>query len=310
MKVAVLDDYQHVALDFADWSTLDAQVEIFHEPIPNPAQTLQVFDVIVAMRERTPFRATLLRQLSRLRLLVTTGSANASIDLEAAASLGITVSTTRRGSSTTELTWALILAAVKGIPREHESMRRGGWQTGVGGDLAGRTLGIIGLGDLGSKVARIGQAFGMEAIAWSQNLTPQRAQAHGVRAVAKQELLATSDVLSIHLILSERTRGIIGRPELAAMKRTALFVNTSRGPLVDEHALLTALRERWIAGAALDVYDQEPLPAGHPLRLLDNVVLTPHIGYVSRDTYATFYRDAVEDIAAWQAGRPIRKLMA
>ncbi|WP_329458152.1 D-2-hydroxyacid dehydrogenase family protein [Streptomyces sp. NBC_01497] len=312
MRIAILDDYQHVALSFADWGSLDAEVRVFHEPFADEdtlVRELAGFDVAVAMRERTPFPAELLRRLTDLRLLVTTGKGNRAIDVAAAGELGITVSCTGYISApTAELTWALILSAVRNIPAENRSVREGGWQTGVGGDLNGRTLGLLGLGRLGVRVAAIGQAFGMETIAWSQNLTAERAAEHGVSAVTKEELFARADIVSVHLVLSDRSRGLVGAAEFAAMKRKALLVNTSRGPIVDEDALLAALRERRIGGAALDVFGQEPLAARHPLRFLDNALLTPHVGYVTRDTYEVFYRDAVEDIAAWAAGSPVRVL--
>ncbi|MCF3964610.1 D-2-hydroxyacid dehydrogenase family protein [Streptomyces fuscigenes] len=312
MRIAILDDYQHVALGFGDWGSLDAEIRVFHEPFADEdtlVRELAGFDVAVAMRERTPFPAAVLRRLTDLRLLVTTGARNRSIDVTAAGELGITVSCTGYASApTAELTWALILAAVRNVPAENRSVRSGGWQTGVGGDLNGRTLGLLGLGRLGARVAAIGQAFGMETVAWSQNLTPERAAEHGVKAVTKDELFTRSDVVSVHLVLSERSRGLVGAHELALMKPTALLVNTSRGPIVDEYALLAALRERRIGGAALDVFDEEPLAERHPLRALDNALLTPHVGYVTRDTYEVFYRDAVEDIAAWAAGSPVRVL--
>ncbi|MCA1223912.1 D-2-hydroxyacid dehydrogenase family protein [Streptomyces sp. 8L] len=312
MRIAILDDYQHVALGFADWDSLDAEIRVFHEPFADEdalVKGLAGFDVAVAMRERTPFPAGVLRRLTDLRLLVTTGKGNRSIDIEAARERGLTVAYTGYMSApTAELTWALILAAVRNVPAENRSVRDGGWQTRVGGDLHGRTLGLLGLGRLGARVAEIGRAFGMETVAWSQNLTEERAAEHGVRAVSKDELFATADVLSVHLVLSDRTRSLVGAAEIAAMKPTALLVNTSRGPIVDEYALLAALREQRIGGAALDVFDQEPLPEHHPLRALDNAVLTPHVGYVTRDTYDVFYRDAVEDIAAWASGVPIRVL--
>jgi phosphoglycerate dehydrogenase-like enzyme len=312
MRIAILDDYQYVALGFADWDSLGAEIRVFHEPFADEdalVRELTGFDVVVAMRERTPFPAALLRRLTDLRLLVTTGKGNRSIDIPAAGELGITVSCTEyKSAPTAELTWALILAAVRNIPAENRSVRDGGWQTGVGGDLHGRTLGLLGLGRLGVRVAAIGQAFGMETVAWSQNLTAERASEHGVTAVTKDELFSRSDIVSVHVVLSERSRGLVGAAELAAMKPTALLVNTSRGPIVDEDALLAALRERRIGGAALDVFDQEPLAERHPLRSLDNALLTPHVGYVTRDTYEVFYRDAVEDIAAWAAGKPVRVL--
>lgn len=310
MRIAILDDYQNVALGFADWDTLNAEIEVFTEPLADAdavAERLAGFDVIVAMRERTRFPAELLARLTTLKLLVSTGRRNAAIDVAAATELGIVVSATGYvAHPTAEHTWALILAAARNLPAEARSVREGGWQVGVGTDLHGRTLGLLGLGRLGSKVARVGQAFGMETIAWSQNLTAERASEHGVTAVSKDELFARSDVLSIHLVLSDRTSGLVGAAELAAMKPTATLVNTSRGPIVDETALLDVLRREQIGGAAIDVFDIEPLPVDHPLRTLDNALLTPHLGYVTRESYQVFYRDAVEDIAAYQTGEPIR----
>lgn len=310
MRIAILDDYQNVATSMADWDSLGADIEVFTEHIADPdelVRRLAGVEVVVAMRERTPFPEEVLARLPDLKLLVTTGRRNASIDVEAAGRHGIVVCGT--GSlvhPTAELTWALILAAARRLPAEVDSMRGGGWQTGIGTSLHGKTLGLLGLGRLGSRVARIGQAFGMRTIAWSQNLTPERAAEHGVTAVPKETLLRESDVVSIHLVLSDRTRGLVGAAELAAMKPTAWLVNTSRGPIVDTDALTDALRRRVIGGAALDVYDTEPLPAEHPLRSLPNTVLTPHIGYVTDDNYEVFYRDAVADIAAYQAGAPVR----
>jgi phosphoglycerate dehydrogenase-like enzyme len=310
MKVAILDDYQNVALSFADWDSLDAEIEVFTEPFANADETvarLARFDVLVAMRERTRFPAELLDRLTALKLLVSTGARNASIDVAAARKLGIVVCGTGYiAHPTAEHTWALILAAVRNLPAEVRSMRDGGWQVGVGTGLHGKTLGLLGLGRLGVRAATVGQAFGMETIAWSQNLTPEKAAEHGVTAVSKEELFARADVLSIHLVLSDRTHGLVGATELAMMKPTAILVNTSRGPILDEGALLDALRRKVIACAAIDVYDTEPLPADHPLRALDNTVLTPHIGYVTREVYEIFYGDAVEDIAAFQSGNPIR----
>ncbi|WP_409465769.1 D-2-hydroxyacid dehydrogenase family protein [Amycolatopsis sp. GA6-003] len=312
MKIAILDDYQNVALQCADWEPLGAEIEVFTEPFSGPDDVvarLAGFDVVVAMRERTPFPAAVLDRLPALKLLVSTGRRNAAIDLDAAKRRGVVVSATGAlASPTVEHAWALILAGARNLPAEFRSMRDGGWQVGLGMALRGKTLGLLGLGRLGSEVARIGQAFGMEPIAWSQNLTPERAAEHGVTAVSKEDLFARADVLSVHLVLSERTRGLVGAAEFAAMKPTALLVNTSRGPIVDEPALLDALRNKKIAAAALDVYDVEPLPADHPLRTLDNAILTPHIGYVSRETYEVFYGGAVEDIAAFQAGKPINVL--
>ncbi|MFF8027142.1 D-2-hydroxyacid dehydrogenase family protein [Streptomyces sp. NPDC007896] len=312
MKVAVLDDYQNVALSLADWDSLHAQVDVFNEPFSDEAEVIAALadhDVIVAMRERTPFPSSTLSRLPELALLVTTGPGNAAIDVDAARRLNITVSGTRYfPHPTAELTWGLILSAARLIPQNVESVRRGGWQVGLGTSLHHATLGVLGLGQLGTRVAEIGKAFGMQTIAWSQNLRPEDAQAKGVAYVPRDELFARSDVLSIHVVLSRRTRGVVGERELRLMKPTALLVNTSRGPVIDEAALLDALNEKRIAGAALDVFDREPLPADHPLRSLHNALVTPHIGYVSRDLYEVFYQDAVEDIAAWAAGSPLRTL--
>ncbi|TKG64865.1 D-2-hydroxyacid dehydrogenase family protein [Prauserella endophytica] len=311
MKIAILDDYQNVALGLADWASLDAEIEVFTEHIRDRdelARRLAGFEVVVAMRERTPFPAELLERLPDLRLIVSAGGPrNPSIDIKTATERGIVVSHTGYlPHPAAELTWALILAAVRGLPVEERSVREGGWQVGVGTGLHGRTLGLLGLGRLGAKVARVGQAFGMRTIAWSQNLTPEKAAEHDVTAVSKEDLLRESDIVTVHLVLSSRSRGLVGAGELALMKPDAWLVNTSRGPIVDQDALVEALRERRIGGAALDVFDQEPLPADHPLRSLPNTVLTPHIGYVTREVYEVFYRDAVEDIAAYQAGEPIR----
>jgi phosphoglycerate dehydrogenase-like enzyme len=312
LRVAVLDDYQHAAHSFADWSALrpDAEVNFFHDHLSEQAdlvERLAPFHVVCAMRERTEFTATLLAQLPNLSLLVTTGASNASIDVEAARARAITVCGTGGvGSATPELTWALILAAVRRLPSEIASVRSGGWQTTVGTGLHGKTLGILGLGRIGTAVARVGQAFGMRTVAWSQNLSAEHAAAHGVERLGKQDVLASADLLTIHLRLSERTRGLLGAAELALMKSTAWLVNTSRGPIVDEAALIAALRASRIAGAALDVFDTEPLTADHPYRSLDNVVASPHIGYVTDATYRVFYGDTVENIRAWIDGRPIR----
>ncbi|MFJ3306854.1 D-2-hydroxyacid dehydrogenase family protein [Streptomyces sp. NPDC086549] len=312
MKVAILDDYQNVALSLADWGSLHAQVDVFNEPFDDGAAVVAAladYDVVVAMRERTPFPASTLSQLPKLALLVTTGPGNAAIDIDAARQLDITVCGTGYFSyPTVELTWGLIISAARLIPQNAESVRRGGWQVGLGTSLHDATLGVLGLGRLGTRVAEIGKAFGMETIAWSQNLRPEEAQAKGVTYVSRDELFARSDVLSIHVVLSDRTRGLVGERELRLMKPTAILVNTSRGPVIDEAALLDALNEERIAGAALDVFDREPLPADHPLRSLPNAVVTPHIGYVSRDLYEVFYQDAVEDITAWAAGSALRTL--
>jgi phosphoglycerate dehydrogenase-like enzyme len=310
MKIAILDDYQNVALTFGDWDSLEAEIEVFTEAFAGPSEVVERlagFDVVVAMRERTRFPAEVLDRLPDLRLLVSTGPRNAAIDLAAAGRNGVVVSATGYlGPPTAELTWALILAAARNLPAEFRSMREGGWQVGVGTLGLGKSLGVGGRGRLGAAAARIGQAFGMKPIAWSQNLTAEKAAEHGVALVSKDELFARSDVLSIHLVLSDRSRGLVGARELALMKPSAMLVNTSRGPIVEEAALVDALRRKVIGSAALDVYDTEPLPSGHPLRTLDNAVLTPHIGYISRETYEIFYGDAVEDIAAFRDGTPVR----
>jgi len=317
-RVAVLDDYQSVAPVMADWSALgdDAEVVFFHDHAPSRAQLvvrLRGFDAVVAMRERSAFPREVLEQLPALRLLVTTGMVNASIDVQAAAELGITVSGTdaRAGASATvELTWALIFALARGIPAEDAAVRAGAWQVGIGHVLHGKTLGIVGLGNLGSRMPPVARALGMRVVAWSANLTAQRAAEVGVERVSREELFSASDVVTVHLKLSDRSRGYIGRDDLRQMKPTALLVNTSRGPIIDEAALIEALEQRWIGGAALDVFDTEPLPADHPLRHLPGTVLTPHIGYVSVESYRGYYGNAVEDIVAFRNGSPVRVLRA
>jgi phosphoglycerate dehydrogenase-like enzyme len=319
MKIVVLDDYQRVARDLAPFDSLPGdEVEVLHEHIADPDQlaaALRGAQVVVAMRERTPFRAGTFDRLPDLRLLVTTGMVNAAIDLVAAAAHGVTVTGTTmsgsaKSSNTTELTWALILACRRHVVTEDRALRDGRWQTTVGTDLAGSTLGVLGLGRLGTQVARIGQAFDMRVIAWSQHLTAERAAEAGATWVPKDELFATSDVLTVHLKLSDRTAGLVGAAELAAMKPTAILVNTARGPIVDEKALVTALTTGTIAGAGLDVYDIEPLPAGNPLRGAPHTVLLPHLGYVTEAGYRTMYQQVVEDIAAWRTGSPVRVLTA
>lgn len=304
-RVAILDDYQNVALQTADWApvTERADITVFNDHVFDPDELvarLAPFDVIAVMRERTPLPRSIIERLPNLKMIASTGPFNASIDTDAAAERGIHIGTTGGTvASTVELTWALILAAARNLVTENASVRAGGWQTGVGCELSGRVLGVLGLGRIGAKVARIGQAFGMEVIAWSANLTPEAAAEAGAGQVSKDELFARSDVLSIHLKLSDRSAGLVGAPELALMKPTAILVNTSRGPIVDEAALIETLRSRSIAAAALDVFDTEPLPTGHPLRTLDNVIATPHIGYVADRPYRIFYRDTVAAIAAW-----------
>jgi len=309
MRAVVLDDYQRCAAGFASWDDLD--VDFVHDHLRGEELVARLTDAtaVVAMRERTPFDAALLRRLPALRLLVTTGARNASIDLEAAHQRDVVVCGTRSLTTpTVELTWALILAVTRRVTVEDRSMRSGGWQATIGADLAGATLGLVGLGRLGKAVARIGLAFDMHVLAWSQNLDHGVARELGVEPTTKEELFARSDVVSVHLVLSDRTRGIVGDAELRAMKPTACLVNTSRGPVVDTPALVAALQESRMAGAGLDVYDVEPLQKDHPLRSTPNTVLTPHLGYVTEANYRLFYGDAVEDIRAWMAGSPIRVL--
>jgi phosphoglycerate dehydrogenase-like enzyme len=311
-RVALLDDYQSVALRMADWASLPADVEVvaFRDHLADPdavAARLADFDVVMALRERTPFPRTLLERLPRLRLLVTAGMRNASIDMAAAAERGIVVSgTAGLPYPTAELAWGLVLALMRRIPAEDRATREGRWQATVGLGLNGKTLGVLGLGTLGSRVARFGRAFEMTVLAWSQNLTAERAAEVGATLVARDELLARADVVSIHLVLSDRTRGLVGARELGLMKRSAYLVNTSRGPIVDEAALVRALREGTIAGAGLDVFDEEPLPLDHPLRGLPNTVITPHLGYVTEETYRVFYGQALEDVRAYLRGAPVR----
>jgi D-3-phosphoglycerate dehydrogenase len=315
-RIAILDDYQHVALKMADWSALppDCELVVFDRNLATEdeaARALADFDVVCLLRERMPMPRTLIERLPALKLIVVTGAHNRTLDLAAAKDRGITVSHTRGGDSqyaTPELAWGLILSLMRRIPQEHQRMREGGWQETVGTALYGQTLSILGLGRLGSRMASIGRAFGMAVLAWSQNLTAERAEAAGATLVAKDELFARADVLTIHLVLGERSRGLVGAAELQRMKPSAVLINTSRGPIVDEAALIAALERLDIRGAGLDVYAREPLPADHPLRRLDNVVLTPHLGYVTEGTYRMFYADTVEAIAAWRAGTPVRLL--
>ena len=305
MKVAVLDDYQSVALQMAEWSPVAqrAEITVFTDHVADQDELvarLAPFDIVFVMRERTPLPRAVLARLPQLKMIASTGPFNASIDMAAAEEFGIHVSTTGGSvAATIELTWALILAGARSLVAESRSVHDGGWQTSVGQELSGKTLGVLGLGRIGAKVARIGAAFGMDVVAWSQNLTPDAADGAGARYVSRETLFATSDVLTIHLKLSDRSRGVIGAAELAAMKPTALLVNTSRGAIVEEGALIDALRGHRIAGAALDVFDTEPLPAGHPLRTLDNVLATPHIGYVADRPYRIFFGDAVAAISDW-----------
>jgi len=315
-RLAILDDYQNVALSMADWDIVRPAlaVESIQKPFGDEdeaAGRLSDFEIIVAMRERTAFRRSLLERLPRLKLLVTTGMRNASIDVRAANDGGVLVCGTRSlHYPTAELTWGLILALARKLPLENAGMHGGKWQTTVGVGLQGKVLGILGLGKLGGQVAAVGNAFGMEAIAWSENLTEERASSLAVRRVDKGELFRRSDFLTIHTILSKRTRGLVSGGDLAMMKPTAYLINTSRGPIINEAALLAALQEGQIAGAALDVYDREPLPENHPLRQLNNVILTPHLGYVTLENYQVYYGDALEDVQAYLAGKPVRVIAA
>src|ERR1700737_3169304 len=312
VKIAILDDYQNVALSIADWSAVAkrADITVFNDHTDQTdalIERLLPFDAICVMRERPPLRREIIEGLPRLRFIASTGPRNISIDMAAANERGILVANTGyRSTPTIELTWALILASARHLVRESNSIRAGGWQTSIGHELDGRVLGVVGLGNVGGQVTRIGRAFGMKIIAWSQNLTAETAAAAGAEIVTKDELFRRADVVTIHLILSERTRGLVGATELALMKPTARLINTSRGPIVDEKALVEALRARAIAGGAVDVFDTEPLPAKHPFRSLDNLLATPHIGFVAEDLYRTFYSDAAAAIGAWiekQAGK-------
>jgi phosphoglycerate dehydrogenase-like enzyme len=315
LRCAVLNDYQKVALSMADWSPVANELEIviFDRHLGDEeaiAEALRDFDLVVLMRERTPFPESLFARLPRLKFLITTGRRNPSVDIDGAARHGVVACGT--GSfhhPTAELTWGIILALCRHIPKEDLNLRQGGrWQLTVGTDLKGKTLGVLGLGHLGQQMARIGAAFGMDVAAWSQNLTPERCAEAGARYVTKDELLAQSDILTIHTNLSKRTLNLIGAPEFAKMKSTAYLVNTSRGFIVNEDALIEALNSKQIAGAALDTYDLEPLPVDHPLRSLPNTVLTPHLGYVTEDNYRLFYSLVVEGIRAWLDNAPIRVL--
>jgi phosphoglycerate dehydrogenase-like enzyme len=313
-RVAILDDYPNVALDCADWRILSDEVEItvFNDFIDGEdavAEALAGFQVAVAMRERTRFPASLIARLPDLKLLVTTGMRNLAIDMDAASDAGVTVcGTALMPYPAFEHAWALIMGLTKKISREDQAMHAGGWQVDFCEGLRGKTLGVLGLGKLGSQAAAIGLAFGMRVIAWSQNLTDARAANCGVVRVDKDSLFRESDIITIHLLLGDRTRGLVGAPELALMKPTAYLVNTSRGPIVDEGALVQALTDRAIAGAGIDVYDVEPLPVDHPLRGLDNALLTGHTGYVVRENFELAYGESVEDIAAWLSGKPVRVL--
>jgi len=315
-RLAILDDYQRVARGMGPWGRLPTAlaIEVFSDTLVDEdtlVARLAPFDTILAMRERTPFPATLLRRLPNLRLLITTGEKNRAIDVAAAAAQGITVcGTPSVGAPTVDIAWGLILNLLRDLPAQQASLRAGTWQSSVGTAAEGLTLGVVGLGKLGSKMAKVGQALGMRVIAWSQNLNPDAAAAIGVTRVEKSALFAEADVITLHLVLSDRSRGIVGAAELGAMKRSAIIVNTSRGPLIAQDALVAALRERRIGGAGIDVFDREPLPHDHPLLDCPNTMLTPHLGYVSRQNYAAYFRGAVEAIEGYLSGAPIRVLSA
>ena len=314
VQIAVIDDWQDVASGVVDWSVLQSvgQVHFLHDYPADTAlmiERLKGFEVICVMRERSTFDKALLEGLPRLKLLVTGGMRNAAIDIAAAKALGIQVcGTDSYKQAAPELTWALIMASTRNLLVEANAVRDGGWQVGLGGDLYGKTLGILGLGSIGQKVAQFAQVFGMRVIAWSENLTPERAAESGVTRVSKRELFEQADILTVHLVLSDRSRGLVDAQALGWMKPTARLVNTARGPIVDEQALVQALSTGRLAGAALDVYSQEPLPAEHPFRRLPNVLATPHVGYVSEQNYRQFYQQMIEAIQAWAGGMPIRVL--
>ncbi|MFE6745054.1 D-2-hydroxyacid dehydrogenase family protein [Kitasatospora purpeofusca] len=316
LRCAVLDDFQGVATTIADWSPVADRVEVvaFREHPASVAELVAAvadFDIVVTLRERIAFPAEVFERLPRLRLLVASGMRNSVIDHAAARAHGVTVCGTASSSTPpVELTWALLLGLARGLVEESTALRSGGpWQSTVGADLAGRRLGLLGLGRIGARVARVGLAFDMDVLAWSSNLTGERAAEVGVRrAASKEELLRESDFVSVHLALGARTRGLLGAPELALMRPDAYLVNTSRAAIVDQEALLAALAEGRIAGAAVDVFDQEPLPADHPVRTAPRLLATPHLGYVTRDNYRRYYGEAVEDIAAFLAGAPVRVL--
>jgi phosphoglycerate dehydrogenase-like enzyme len=305
IRIAILDDYQNVALSMADWSVLDgrATITVFNDHLESTdavVARLQPFVIVCVMRERTPMTRAIIERLPKLRVIASTGLLNASIDLEAAAERGVqTLNTGYSSAPTIEMTWALILACSRNLIEENAALRSGGWQRHVGDEIAGRTLGLLGLGNIGREVARIGKTFGMSVIAWSQNLTADQAADAGAVKVPKDDLFRRADIVSIHLVLSGRTRGLVGAAEFALMKPTARLVNTSRGPIVVEADLLDALKTGKIAGAAIDVFDREPLPLDHPFRSLPNLLATPHIGYVSRALYERFYQDTVSNIVQW-----------
>lgn len=315
-RLGILDDYQGVTLSMGPWDRLPGSlsIETFRDTVTDRealVQRLLPFDALLIMRERTPFPRGLIERLPNLRLLITTGARNRAVDLDACAERGITVcGTPGFGNPTVDLTWGLILSLMRRIPEQERALREGRWQVALGNALEGRTLGVMGLGNLGSRVAKVGAAFGMQVIAWSQNLTGEKAAAAGARRVDKPTLLREADVLTLHLILSDRSRGIVGAADLAQMKPGAVLVNTSRGPLVDQDALIAALKEGRLAGAGLDVFDQEPLPPDHPILSAPNTVLTPHLGYVTEENYRTYFAGAVEAVLGYLDGRPVRQITA
>jgi phosphoglycerate dehydrogenase-like enzyme len=313
VRAAILDDYQNVAMKFADWSKIskDVDIKVFNAPLDGPdavIKALQGFAIVVGMRERTPFPRKVIEALPNLKLLITTGARNNSFDVKACAERGVTVcGTGAAGSPTTGIAFGLMLELTRRIGSENARLKAGEpWQVTIGRDLEGLTLGILGLGKLGQRSATVGKAFGMRTIAWSQNLTEDKAKAAGADPVSKKDLFRNADFITIHLVLSDRSRGLVGAKELGLMKKTSYLINTSRGPIVDEKALIAALQNNAIAGAGLDVFDVEPLPLNHPFRKMDNVVITPHLGYVSEQNYRKYFPDIVEDIRAWLDGKPVR----
>ena len=313
VRAAILDDYQNVAMAFADWSRIakDVEIKVFNKPFGSQDEAikaLQGFAVVVGMRERTPFPRKVVEALPDLKLLITTGARNNSFDMKACAERGVTVcGTGAAGSPTTGIAFGLMLELTRRIGFENARLKAGApWQTTIGRDLEGLTLGILGLGKLGQRSAAVGKAFGMKTITWSQNLTEEKAKASGADYVSKDDLFRNADLVTIHLVLSDRSRGLVGTKELGLMKKSAYLINTSRGPIVDEKALIAVLQSKSIAGAGLDVFDIEPLPLDHPFRKMDNVVITPHLGYVSEQNYRKYFPDIVEDIRAWLDGKPVR----
>ncbi|MGB7856533.1 MAG: D-2-hydroxyacid dehydrogenase family protein [Pseudolabrys sp.] len=317
VRAAILDDYQNVAMSFADWSPIarDVEIKVFNKPFGShdeAIKALQGFAVVVGMRERTPFPRKVIEALPDLKLLITTGARNNSFDVKVCAERGVTVcGTGAAGSPTTGIAFGLMLELTRRIGFENARLKAGApWQTTIGRDLEGLTLGVLGLGKLGQRSAAVGKAFGMTTIAWSQNLTEEKAKAAGADYVSKDDLFRNADFVTIHLVLSDRSRGLVGAKELGLMKKSAYLINTSRGPIVDEKALIAVLNSKSIAGAGLDVFDVEPLPLDHPFRKMDNVVITPHLGYVSEQNYRKYFPDIVENIRAWLDGKPVRVIEA